>query len=87
MLSTFLICRQNPSLKVQDYDPGYALRKIALLYEKNQNEEVAALVKGLSSYTLNKIYTEFPVDMFIDSLPHTLCIIYAVYSRVFAEVW
>ncbi|XP_076821020.1 uncharacterized protein LOC143466252 [Clavelina lepadiformis] len=76
---------QNPSLKVQDYEPGYALRKIALLYEKNQNEEVASLIKNLSTATLNKVYPEFPIEMFIEGIPHTLCIINSLYSRVFTE--
>ena len=87
-MSNFYIVhfRQTPSLKVQDYDPGYALRKIALLYEKNQNEEVARLIGDLSSTTLNKIYSDFPIDMFIEGIPLTMSIVNALYSRIFSEV-
>ena len=85
-IKTVLFFRKTPSLKVQDYDPGYALRKIALLYEKNNNDEVARLIGDLSSSTLNQIYPDFPVDMFIEGIPHTLGIINALYSRIFTEV-
>lgn len=80
------INRQTPSLKVKDYDPGYALRKIAMMYEKNENKEVASLIGNLSSATLNKIYPDFPIDMFIEGMPQTLGIINALYSRIFTEV-
>uniref|UniRef100_F6Z0L7 Mitochondria-eating protein n=1 Tax=Ciona intestinalis TaxID=7719 RepID=F6Z0L7_CIOIN len=63
--------------------PGYALRRIALLYESNKNEEVASLIKDLSKSSLSKIYPDFPIDLFIEGIPHTLCIINALYSRVF----
>ncbi|XP_078487219.1 uncharacterized protein LOC100176502 [Ciona intestinalis] len=76
---------QTPSLKVEDYEPGYALRRIALLYESNKNEDVASLIKDLSKSSLSKIYPDFPIDLFIEGIPHTLCIINALYSRVFME--
>uniref|UniRef100_H2Z8R4 Uncharacterized protein n=1 Tax=Ciona savignyi TaxID=51511 RepID=H2Z8R4_CIOSA len=76
---------QTPSLKVEDYEPGYALRRIALLYESNKNEEVAALINNLSKSSLSKIYPQFPIELFIDGIPQTLGIINALYSRVFLE--
>ena len=80
------IFRHSPSLKVEDYEPGFALRKIALLYEKNDNAEVASLIQNLSLSTLNSIYQQFPLDMFVDGLPQTLSILNALYTRIYMQV-
>ena len=73
---------KSTGLKVEDYEPAFALRKIALLYEKNLNEEVADLIGKLSTSTLQQIYTQFPLDLFIDGIPQTLTIVNTLYSRL-----
>jgi len=76
---------KSASLKVQDYEPAFALRKIALLYEKKLNEEVAHVIREISLGTLRKIYLQFPIDMFIEGIPHTLSIVSILYSRLLSS--
>ena len=71
---------------MQDYEPAFALRKIALLYEKKLNEEVAHVIREISLGTLRKIYGQFPIDMFIEGIPHTLSIVSILYSRLLSSV-
>ena len=81
-----ILCSKSASLKVQDYEPAFALRKIALLYEKKLNEEVAHVIREISLGTLRKIYLQFPIDMFIEGIPHTLSIVSVLYSRLLSSV-
>ena len=67
----------------QDFSPGFALRKIALLFENRKWEECADLIDRLSMITLRTIVPELPVDVIIDSVPSSLPILEALYVRLY----
>lgn len=78
--------RMSPSLEIKDYDPSFALRKIAMLYENDRREDVIKIISNLAIDTLLEIYTEFPIDLFLDSIPQSLGILDCLMSRIFEHV-
>nr|XP_039272438.1 uncharacterized protein LOC120346698 [Styela clava] len=73
----------TPSLDIKDYDPSFALRKIAMLYEKDDKQEAINIISHLSIDTLLDIYKDFPLDIFMDSIPQSLGILDCILTRLF----
>lgn len=71
------------SMSQTDFSPGFALRKIALLFENRKWEDCAELVRRLGLLTLRTIVPELPVDVIIDAVPASLPILEALYARLF----
>ncbi|XP_041369983.1 uncharacterized protein LOC121383942 [Gigantopelta aegis] len=66
-----------------DITPNFALRKIALLFENKKYEECAALVRKLNELAVEAILSEVPIEVLHESLPQSLCILEALYLKVF----
>ena len=66
-----------------DITPNFALRKIALLFENKKYEECAALVRKLNELAVGTILSEVPIEVLHESLPQSLCILEALYMKVF----
>ena len=65
----------------QDFSPGFALRRIALLFENRKWEDCAQLIDRLSLITLRTIIPELPVDVIMDIVPSSLPILEALYTK------
>ena len=74
---------ETNTMSDQDFSPGFAIRKIALLFENRRWEDCALLINKLSMITLRTILPELPVDLIIDSVPSSLPIVEALYMRMY----
>ena len=74
---------ETNTMSDQDFSPGFAIRKIALLFENRRWEDCALLINKLSMITLRTILSELPVDLIIDSVPSSLPIVEALYMRMY----
>ncbi|XP_044581767.1 uncharacterized protein LOC123263230 [Cotesia glomerata] len=67
---------------LQVTNPRVALRRLLRLYEGRQYREAANLVGKLPRCTLALTLTDFPVDLVIETLPRSLSLLEALYSRL-----
>ncbi|XP_071865864.1 uncharacterized protein isoform X1 [Bombus fervidus] len=63
-------------------NPRMALRRLLRLYEGRQYREAAAFLMKLPHYTLKTTLPDIPVDLLIETLPHSLSLLEALYSRL-----
>ncbi|XP_017796674.1 PREDICTED: uncharacterized protein LOC108577954 [Habropoda laboriosa] len=63
-------------------NPRMALRRFLRLYEGRQYREAAAFLMKLPHYTLKATLPDIPVDLLIETLPHSLSLLEALYSRL-----
>ncbi|XP_033344258.1 uncharacterized protein LOC117230682 [Bombus vosnesenskii] len=63
-------------------NPRMALRRLLRLYEGRQYREAAAFLMKLPHYTLRTTLPDIPVDLLIETLPHSLSLLEALYSRL-----
>ncbi|GAB1860172.1 Mitochondria-eating protein C-terminal domain-containing protein [Camponotus japonicus] len=63
-------------------NPRMALRRLLRLYEGRQYREAAGFLMKLPHYTLKAALTDIPVDLLIETLPHSLILLEALYSRL-----
>ena len=71
------------TVDVNDITPNYALRKVALLFENKKFGECATLIRRLNCVTLSSILHEVPIDVLHDSLPQSLNILEALYTKLY----
>lgn len=71
------------SMTIADVSPTVAMKKILVLYEKQQFREAANFINRLHRSTFKSILDELPVDMFIEAVPESLPILEALYTKVF----
>ena len=57
-------------------------QRIMLLYERGQHREAAAFIRRISPPTYRQIVTELPMDRFVDSMPHSMPVLEAIYAKV-----
>ena len=57
-----------------------------LLYERGQHREAAAFIRRISPPTYRQIVTELPIDRFVDSMPHSMPVLEAIYAKVRVRV-
>lgn len=62
-----------------DHVPSFRLLR---LYEGRQYREAAGFLMKLPHYTLKAALTDIPVDLLIETLPHSLILLEALYSRL-----
>ncbi|XP_076758447.1 uncharacterized protein LOC143427851 [Xylocopa sonorina] len=63
-------------------NPRMALRRLLRLYEGRQYREAAGFLMKLPHYTLKATLPDIPVDLLIETLPHSLSLLEALYSRL-----
>ncbi|KZC10572.1 PREDICTED: uncharacterized protein LOC107188627 [Dufourea novaeangliae] len=63
-------------------NPRMALRRLLRLYEGRQYREAAGFLLKLPRYTLKATLPDIPVDLLIETLPHSLALLEALYSRL-----
>ncbi|XP_061941884.1 uncharacterized protein LOC108000270 isoform X1 [Apis cerana] len=63
-------------------NPRMALRRFLRLYEGRQYREAAGFLAKLPHYTLKATLPDIPVDLLIETLPHSLSLLEALYSRL-----
>ncbi|EZA52586.1 hypothetical protein DMN91_002037 [Ooceraea biroi] len=63
-------------------NPRMALRRLLRLYEGRQYREAAGFLMKLPHYTLKAALPDIPVDLLIETLPHSLALLEALYSRL-----
>lgn len=71
------------SMTIADVSPTVAMKKIIILYEKQQYREAANFINRLHRSTFKSILEDLPVDMFIEAVPDSLPILEALYAKVF----
>ncbi|XP_035721614.1 uncharacterized protein LOC118441395 isoform X1 [Vespa mandarinia] len=69
-------------LENEGSNPRMALRRLLRLYEGRQFREAAAFLMKLPQYTLKTALPDIPVDLLIETLPHSLTLLEALYCRL-----
>ncbi|KDR23548.1 hypothetical protein L798_12370 [Zootermopsis nevadensis] len=70
-------------MTIADVSPRFAVKRIILLYENFQYREAANFINRLSHGTFKVILNDLPIDLFVESMPHSLSILEALYAKVF----
>eukprot|EP00058_Branchiostoma_floridae_P015649 XP_002601137.1 hypothetical protein BRAFLDRAFT_75584 [Branchiostoma floridae] len=68
--------------EIHALSPGSVLRKVALLYQKRNLDEIVCMLESLSPVTLSTLATELPMDVFMDEFPQTLPILRIFYVKL-----
>ncbi|XP_058807347.1 uncharacterized protein LOC131674910 [Phymastichus coffea] len=63
-------------------NPRMALRRLLRLYEGRQYREAAGFLLRLPQYTLKAALPDIPIDLLIETLPHSLVLLEALYARL-----
>lgn len=71
------------SMTICDVSPTVAIKRIIILYEKQQYKEAANFINRLHRTTFKSILEDLPVDMFIEAIPESLPILESLYAKVF----
>ncbi|XP_043514242.1 uncharacterized protein LOC122530909 [Frieseomelitta varia] len=69
-------------LEDEGSNPRMALRRLLRLYEGRQYREAAAFLVKLPRYTLKATLPDIPLDLLIETLPHSLSLLEALYTRL-----
>lgn len=70
-------------MTIADVSPSVAIRRVLLLYEKGQYREAANFITRLNHSTFKAILGDLPLDLFVESIPHGLPVLEALYAKVF----
>lgn len=71
------------AMSLPDSSPRMALQRILVLYENGEHREAAAFMRRLSFQTFRQVLPQLPADIFIESMPHSLPILEALYAKLF----
>jgi len=71
------------AMTIADLSPRLALQRLLMLYENGDHREAAAFLRRLSPSTFKALLPIIPADLFIESMPHSLPILEALYSKLF----
>ena len=71
------------AMSLSDTSPRQALQRILFLYENGEHREAAAFMRRLSFQTFRQILPQLPADIFVESMPHSLPILEALYAKIF----
>ena len=71
------------AMAIPDASPRLALQRILVLYENGDHREAAAFMRRLSFQTFKQVLPHLPADIFIESMPHSLPILEALYAKLF----
>ena len=78
------------AMTIADVSPRLALQRLLMLYENGDHREAAAFLRRLSPSTFKTLLPMIPADLFIESMPHSLPILEALYSKLFLagdKIW
>ena len=78
------------AMTIADVSPRLALQRLLMLYENADHREAAAFLRRLSPSTFKTLLPMIPADLFIESMPHSLPILEALYSKLFLagdKIW
>ncbi|KAL3863113.1 hypothetical protein ACJMK2_004887 [Sinanodonta woodiana] len=76
---------ESLSVELAEVPPSFTLRKVAQLFETKKYGECATLIRRLNCVALDAILHEVPVDVLLDSLPHSLVILESLYVKLYEE--
>ncbi|KAI1303077.1 hypothetical protein HDE_02460 [Halotydeus destructor] len=68
--------------KAHEVSSSIALRRIILLFENLQFEEAANFIQRLNYDSFKEMLTDFPMDIFVQSLPSSLPVIEALFVKI-----
>lgn len=71
------------AMTIADVSPRLALQRILMLYENGEHREAAAFLRRLAPTTFRQLLPQLPADLFIESMPHSLPILEALYAKMF----
>ena len=71
------------AMMLSDTSPRQALQRILFLYENGEHGEAAAFKRRLTFQTVRQILPQLPADIFVESMPHSLPILEALYAKIF----
>ncbi len=71
------------AMGLQEASPRQALQRILVLYERGEHREAAAFMRRLSFNTFRAMLPQLPADVFVESMPHSLPILEALYAKLF----
>ncbi|XP_076368858.1 uncharacterized protein LOC143256068 [Tachypleus tridentatus] len=71
------------SMTIADVSPGVAIQRVIFLYDNFQYREAANFINRLNYSTFKAILAELPIDVFVDTVPHSLPVLEALYAKVF----
>ena len=71
------------AMTLPDSSPRLALQRILYLYENGEHREAANFMRRLNFPTFKSILPQLPADIFIESMPHSLPILEALYAKLF----
>lgn len=71
------------AMSLPESSPKMALQRILDLYEKGDHREAAAFMRRLSFPAFRQILPQLPADIFVESMPHSLPILEALYAKLF----
>ena len=77
--------RRLASLTIADMSPKLVKQRILLLYEKGEHREAAAFIRRISPSTYRQVVSELPMDIFMESMPHTMPILEAIYGKLYFQ--
>jgi hypothetical protein len=78
------------AMTIADVSPRLALQRILVLYENGEHREAAAFLRRLAPPTFRQLLPQLPADLFIESMPHSLPILEALYAKLFLagdKIW
>ena len=73
------------AMTLPDSSPRMALQRILYLYENGEHREAANFMRRLNFTTFKTILPQLPADIFIESMPHSLPILEALYAKLFLQ--
>lgn len=73
------------AMTLPDSSPRVALQRILFLYENGEHREAANFMRRLNFPTFKSILPQLPADIFIESMPHSLPILEALYAKLFLQ--
>jgi len=80
---SFYLTQSSRILCAYRNDDNYVLFfRLLRLYEGRQYREAASFLMKLPHYTLKTALPDIPVDLLIETLPHSLALLEALYSRL-----
>lgn len=78
------------AMTIADVSPRLALQRLLMLYENGDHREAAAFLRRLAPSTFKQLLPQLPADLFIESMPHSLPILEALYAKLFLageKIW
>ncbi|KAJ8025470.1 hypothetical protein HOLleu_33036 [Holothuria leucospilota] len=73
----------SPLGDLMDMTPGFALRKVLLLIEKQKYQDASQVVNQMGHDTVGSILPDMPITSLILKIPSSLILLESIYSKLF----